>query len=160
MPEALRRASDWRYFQDCLDQAAIVITGRHGHEAHPNKPGRRRMVFTSQKGTGFEQAGDVCFLDPARFDFEKACRLIAPEGGVIAVTGGGPVFDWFAAGPGYDAFHLVRALGCSIPGGRPMFASGAAEPELRRLGLDSVEHCFLSETEPTELRLFRRRAAP
>ncbi len=91
MPAALMRPSDFRYFQDHLDAAAIVVTGRNGHESHPNKPGRQRLVFTS-RCPGFERHGDVTFFNPASARLADALHAIAPAGGVVAVTGGQPVF--------------------------------------------------------------------
>jgi dihydrofolate reductase len=156
MPASIRSDADWAYFQAHLDSAAIVITGRHGHEAHPNKPGRQRLVFTSKASGGFERKGDVAWVDPARFDLHQAFSVIAPRGGIVAVTGGGPVFDWFAQHLGFDAFHLVRAHGALIPGGRPMFSSGRAEPTLHKLGMHLSDRRWLSEPEQVELLLFKR----
>jgi dihydrofolate reductase len=156
MPPGLKCASDWTYFQNHLDDAAIVITGRHGHEAHPNKPGRKRLVFTSKAEQGFARHGDIAFLDPSRFDLQKAFNVIAPQGGMVAVTGGGPVFDWFSLHGGYDAFHLVRAHGVLIPDGRPVFTAGSALETLAALNLSLVEKRWLSEEERTELLLHRK----
>ncbi len=156
MPACLKQDADWAYFQSHLDQAAIVIAGRHGHEAHPNKPGRKRLVFTSRSIEPFSVRGDVAFLDPSRHSLDQAGASIAPGGGVIAVTGGRPVFDWFAAHGGFDAFHLVRARGSLIPGGRPMFSGGPAETVLRALGLACIERRWLSEQDRVELLLYRR----
>ncbi len=45
MPPQLRNDADWQQFQAALDQAALVVLGREGHQKHPN-PGRRRLVLT------------------------------------------------------------------------------------------------------------------
>jgi hypothetical protein len=155
-PSALRNDADWDYFQSHLDQAAIVVTGRNGHEAHPNKPGRRRLVFTSRVPGGLSIDGNVALFNPASCLISNALAAFAPQGGVVAVTGGTPVFDWFAVNGGYDAFHLIRAIGVRVPGGRSLFSSAAAEERLVSLGLVCDERRWLSEAEKIELRLFRR----
>ena len=156
MPQSLRNDADWAYFQRHLDEAAIVITGRHGHEAHPNKPGRQRLVFTSRAGEGgFSRQGDVSFLDPARVDFFKAVQHLAPAGGIIAVTGGTAVFDWFAASRLFGAFHLGRAQGVHIPHGRPLFSGkGSAEERLLAQGLTLRENRLLDEKNSVRMKIF------
>jgi dihydrofolate reductase len=158
MPAALKRESDWAYFQTHLNAAAIIITGRLGHEAHPNKPGRQRLVFTSRAAGGFHRDGDVSFIDPARFDLREAFSAIAPHGGTVAVTGGGPVFEHFRDLRAYDRFHLVRARACSIPGGRTLFPgmTETAETVLLAGGLRQASQGWLSEAEQTTLSLFDR----
>jgi dihydrofolate reductase len=158
MPDALKNPADWAYFQGHLDRAAIVITGRLGHEAHPNTPGRQRLVFTSgAAGQGFSRAGDVAFIDPARFDVKEAFARIAPQGGTIAVTGGTGVFDWFAEQRLYTAFHLVRVRGVRIPGGRPLFAGGKTpEDMLLGMGLLPTERRMLDAAKNVELVVFVR----
>jgi dihydrofolate reductase len=156
MPEALKNPADWAYFQGALDQAAIVVTGRLGHEAHPNKPGRQRLVFSaSTGGEGFARAGDVAFVDPARFDVKEAFARLSPQGGIIAVTGGTGVFDWFVARRLYTAFHLVRAKGVRIPGGKPLF-TGPAIPEgaLLGMGLFPSARRMLDGANSVELRVY------
>jgi hypothetical protein len=162
MPPFLRHAADWSYFQAHLDQAAIVVTGRLGHQAHPNKPGRQRLVFTSTAQGGFHRDGDVSFVDPARFSVQSAFQTIAPAGGMVAVTGGTAVFQWFAAHGGYHAFHLVRALGHAIDQGRTVFgtSSRSAEAALQAMGLSLSEKRWLHADDQIELQLFRRDHKP
>jgi dihydrofolate reductase len=156
MPPSLKNDADWVYFQRHLDQAAIVITGRKGHEAHPNKPGRKRLVFTSAAGAdGFMRQGDVSILDPARFDFFKAVQQLAPQGGIIAVTGGTAVFDWFAERRLFSAFHLGRAQGVHLPQGRPLFsATGGAEERLLAQGLALREQRLIDKKHSVTMKIF------
>jgi dihydrofolate reductase len=157
MPDGLKNPADWAAFQAHLDAAAIVISGRLGHEAHPNKPGRRRLVFTRKAGEGgFRREGDVTFLDPAHHDLQRALRAIAPQGGVVAVTGGTGVFDWFADRKLFTAFHLARAHGFMIAGGRPLFSEGrknrtSAERLLESIGLRETERRMLDVEKRVEL---------
>lgn len=130
MPPDLKNDADWSYFQAQLDAAAIVVVGRQGAEAHPNKPGRKRVVFTSNPGPfGWSRQGDVWKIDPARADVLTLTRQIAPGGGTVAVTGGTRVFDWFLERKWFRRFHLVQALGVRIPGGRPVFSGLSSQNE-------------------------------
>ncbi len=158
MPEGLKNPADWAYFQTHLDTAAIVITGRLGHEAHPNKPGRQRLVFTRSAGKGgFRREDDVAFLDPDEHDLIKAFHTIAPRGGIVAVTGGTGIFDWFAERRLFYAFHLARARGFRIAKGRPLFSATAqAEDHLATIGLTLREQRMLDEKNRIELLRFAR----
>jgi dihydrofolate reductase len=130
MPPGIKNDADWRYFQAQLDTAAIVVVGRQGAEAHPNKPGRKRLVFTSSAGPdGWSRQGDVWKIDPARADVLTLMRQIAPKGGPVAVTGGTRVFDWFLERRWFRRFHLVQALGVRILGGRPVFSGLTSQNE-------------------------------
>jgi hypothetical protein len=122
MPPCLRNDADWARFQAALDGAGLVVTGRLGHEAHPNKPHRRRLVLTS-RASGMERQrdapGQVFLLDPAKMPLEAALDALLPVGGLVAVTGGTRVFEAFLRF-GVDEFHLARATRCRVPGGRPL----------------------------------------
>jgi hypothetical protein len=128
MPQGLRNEADWARFQAALDEAGLVVTGRLGHEAHPNKPHRRRLVLTS-RAAGMERQrdaagqasnqGQVFLLHPAKMPLEAALDALLPVGGLVAVTGGTRVFEAFLRF-GVDEFHLARATRCRIPDGRPL----------------------------------------
>jgi dihydrofolate reductase len=158
MPLSLRNDADWTYFQRHLDAAAIVVTGRKGHEAYPNKPGRRRLVFTANAGdSGFAREGDLSFVDPARFDIDEAFGTIAPGGGTIAVAGGTSVFDWFAERRLFAAFHLGRARGVVLPQGRPLFSrKTAAEKALNDIGLILSDRRRLDLAAQVDMLVYRR----
>jgi dihydrofolate reductase len=157
MPPGLRNDADWTYFQRHLDAAAIVVTGRKGHQAHPNKPGRRRLVFTKNAGDrGFSRDGDLSFVDPARFDIDEVFGIIAPAGGMVAVAGGTLVFDWFVERRLFAAFHLGRARGVVLPEGRPLFSrKAAAERVLCDIGLTLRDRHVLDPAAPIDMLVFR-----
>src|SRR5215510_16325746 len=47
MPKSLLVEADQRFFQDRLDQAAVLVQGRHSHEgAGPRAARRRRLIVT------------------------------------------------------------------------------------------------------------------
>jgi hypothetical protein len=160
MPDGLKNPADWAAFQAHLDAAAIVVTGRLGHEAHANTPGRQRLVFTRKAGEGgFVREADTAFLDPERYDIANAFHAIAPQGGLVAITGGTGVFDWFAERRSFTAFHLVRAHGFRIEGGRRLFSANAAagmsaEQRLESIGLREKERRMLDIAKGVELILF------
>ena len=156
MPPGLRNAADWAYFQARLDEAALVVTGRLGHEAHPNKAGRTRLVF-STRGAGLESDGDLIWFNPARARWSAVLAAL-PRPGAIAVTGGGRVFDWFIAHEPFDAFHLSRARGVLVPNGRRLFptADARAEDVLATHGLSAAEERVLDPAAPVILTRYER----
>jgi hypothetical protein len=51
----------------------------------------------------------------------EVAKELLPRGGDVAVPGGQAVFDLFLK-IGFDAFHLTRARGATLPGGRALFS--------------------------------------
>ena len=117
-PASLRNEADWQRFQRALDDAAVTVLGRLGHEANPNAKGRNRLVLSSS-APGVERRADAWWWNPCRAPLEAALRQAAPGGGIVAVPGGRQVFDLFLD-IGFDAFHLARAR----LGARPRRHSG------------------------------------
>ena len=142
-PPSLRNDADWAYFQRELDRADLVALGRLGHEANPNVKGRRRLVLSSH-ASGLERRGDAWWWSPAQTPWREAAATLLPNGGRVAVPGGQGVFDLFRE-VGYSAFHLTRAHGVRLTGGRALFAACdrglSAGTVLRDAGLspDAVE---------------------
>jgi len=136
-PPSLRNDADWAYFQRALDAAAFTVLGRLGHAANPNVKKRRRAVVSSS-ARGPETRDDATWWNPAKAPFADVAARLAPAGGIVAVPGGRGVFDLFLA-LGFAEFHLVRARGVRVTGGRAIFSacdSGAsAEEVLARAGL-------------------------
>lgn len=120
-PQSLRVEADWLRFQAALDRSAVVVLGRLGHEANPNRAGRNRLVLSSA-ARGIERRDDAWWWNPAEASVDEALRRSAPEGGLVAVPGGMRVFDLFLV-VGYDAFHLTRVAGVSVPDGTPLFST-------------------------------------
>jgi hypothetical protein len=136
-PQSLRNDADWGYFQRELDRADLVALGRLGHDANANVRRRRRLVLSSQ-ARGLERRGDAWWWDPAKAPWREVTATLLPQGGRVAVPGGQAVFDLFMA-IGYDAFHLSRAHGVLLGGGRALFAACdrglSAEAALKGAGL-------------------------
>ena len=120
-PPALRNDADWTRFQRALDEAAVTILGRRGHEAHPNPKRRNRLVLSSSV-QGVERRTDAWWWNPADLPLAAALRQVAPGGGTVAVPGGQSVFDYFL-GTGFDSFHLARRATVMIPGGVALFSA-------------------------------------
>jgi hypothetical protein len=122
-PPALRNEADWTRFQAALDRAVVTALGRLAHEANPNRKGRNRLVLSSAV-SGVERREDAWWWNPAEVPLVDALAAAAPAAGVVAVPGGRRVFDLFLS-IGFDAFHLARAAGVTIPGGIPVFSEVA-----------------------------------
>ena len=157
-PPELRNEADWTRFQAALDEAAVTVLGRLGHEANPNVARRRRLVLT-RRVAAFE-AGEGCWLwNPAGLALADALANIAPQGGIVAVPGGQPVFDFFLA-VGYDAFHLARAETVTIGAGTTLFSNidrdRPAADLLRAAGLEAGPPKDLDPSAGVTLTLWRR----
>jgi hypothetical protein len=120
-PKSLSNDADWARFQSELDRADLVALGRLGHEANANAKRRRRLVLSSS-ANGLERRGDAWWWNPAQTPWRNAAASLLPQGGRLAVPGGQAVFDLFLT-IGYDAFHLTRAHGVSLVGGRRLFSA-------------------------------------
>lgn len=158
MPDLLRNEADWRYFQAGLDQAALTVLGRLGHEANPNPKARLRMIVSSSSN-GLERRPDGWWWNPQSLSWSEAIRTVLPQGGRVAVPGGRRVFDLFLT-IGYDAFHLARAEGARIPGGVALFTAcdegKRAEAILAEYGLREGERQVLDPAERVSLTIWRR----
>jgi hypothetical protein len=119
-PPSLRNDADWRRFQAALDRAAVIVLGRLGHEANPNRRKRNRLVLSSS-ASGVERR-DALWWNPAEAPVTEALAAAAPRGGIVAVPGGRRVFDLFLQ-IGFDAFDLARVHGLVIPDGVPIFSA-------------------------------------
>ena len=140
MPAILRNDKDWSRFQQALDRAVLVVLGRLGHEAHPN-PGRRRLVVTSRIER-LERIDDhVTLWNPAGVDFRDVVAELGITHGVVAVTGGQQVFDYFLRR--FAQFDLVTVDGALLPDGVPCFSGGWPDEVLPQAGLRVVERELL-----------------
>lgn len=121
MPPALVIEADQAFLSDGLDRADVIVHGRHSHENQPQSPERRRLIVTR----GIPALGpapdypNAVLWNPAGLPLEKAMDALDVEGGIVAVLGATDVFGLFL--PRYDVFHLSRAKGVNLPGGRPVF---------------------------------------
>jgi dihydrofolate reductase len=139
MPEAIRSDADQKFFQAALDDAAVVVHGRHSHEGGPRAARRKRLVLTRQIADIAPDPSrpNSLLWNPVGATLEQALAKHGVTDGTIAIIGGTDVFSMFL--PRYDLFYLSRAADTKIPGGRPVFTSVGpnASPEdvLARHGL-------------------------
>lgn len=121
MPDSIRNDADQRFFQAGLDQAAVILHGRHSHEGGPRADRRKRLVLSRQVATVAPDPSHPNSLlwNPTGYPLEKAIETLGAADGSVAVIGGTEVFSMFL--PLYDVFHLSHAPHAKIPGGRPVF---------------------------------------
>jgi dihydrofolate reductase len=157
LPDSLRNEADWAYFQAELDRADFMVLGRASHEAAPNVRRRRRIVV-SRASAGLEEREDGLWWRPEAVGFAELAARLLPGGGRLAVPGGQGVFDLFLR-LGYAAFHLARAEGVTLTGGRGIFAADApADATLRGGGLTPGRKRWLDEAARVSLMIYRRDA--
>jgi hypothetical protein len=158
VPPALRNEKDWAQYQAALARSDLVVFARKSHENEPDTHGRTRMVM-SRQSRGLEQRDGAWWWNPAEVAWTDALARVLPEGGEVAAPGGQGVFDLFL-GIGYDEFHLARARGVKLPGGRKVFSECAegvsAETVLARHGLRHVETLPLDPAKGVEMNIWKR----
>lgn len=163
MPVQLRNDADWAYFQAQLDLSHMVLVGRRSHEAAPST-GRRRRVVMSRSASALEQRDNVWWWNPAAVSLADALARLLPSGGRVAVPGGQAVFDLLAHWRAFDQFHLSRAIGLSLPGGRPAFSAQAQgnslESVLHEQGLSPSPNVTLDSQGPVVLAVWHRQPQP
>ena len=122
MPAGMIVEADQKFFHGSLDQAALVVHGRHSHEGGPRAAGRRRLVVTTRIAALAPDPSRPKSLlwNPKGASLEEARARLGAPAGLCAVVGGPRVYGLFLD-LGYDAFHLSRAPHVRLPGGRPVF---------------------------------------
>ncbi len=157
IPPALRNDKDWEQYQRALANSDLVVFARVSHENEPETHGVPRMVV-SRSANGLESRGGVWWWDPALVSWGEAVAEVLPQGGEVAAPGGQAVFDLFLD-IGYDVFHLARAHGVKLPGGRAVFsqcdAGLTAEAVLSRHGLAHVERIELDPAQRVDMNIWR-----
>ncbi len=88
----------------------------------------------------------------------EVAKELLPRGGGVAVPGGQVVFDLFL-NIGFDAFHLTRARGVRLPGGRALFsgcdAGLSAEAVLASAGLCVSKKIVLDAEHGVDMSVWR-----
>src|ERR1700733_2092401 len=139
-PASLHFEADQRHFKQGLDQADVVVNGRHSQEGDANAMGRRRLVLTRDVANLAPDPDNpkAQLWNPAGASFENACAALALSSGTVAVIGGPQAFTLFLNG-GSECFHLSRATEVRLPGGLPVFSrekfGGDPDATLSAVGL-------------------------
>jgi hypothetical protein len=157
-PPSLRNEKDWELYQRAQELANIVVFARVSHELEPNTLKTPRLVV-SREAAGLERRPDGWWWDPRRITWEEAAARLLPAGGDVAVCGGQVVFDLFLM-IGFDGFHLSRARGVKLPGGRSVFsacdAGVTAASVLEESGLSLAKTLTLDPAHGVEMTIWRR----
>jgi hypothetical protein len=121
MPDSLKFDADQRFFERALDGVDVVVHGRHSQERQQRSHLRRRLLLTRRVPAFAPHPSNAKALlwNPAGASFEEALFALGEPGAAVGVIGGPEVFALFL--DRYDAFHLSRAPGVRLPGGRPVF---------------------------------------
>ena len=121
MPDSLKFEADRHFFERGLDGVDVVVHGRHSHERQPRSYLRRRLILTRQVPSIAADPSNekALFWNPAGASFEQALAVLGTPEGSVGVIGGTNVFGMFL--DRYNVFHLTRAPGVRLPGGRPVF---------------------------------------
>jgi dihydrofolate reductase len=121
MPPAIVNPADQRFFAQALDEADVVVHGRHSQEQDPHAPRRQRLVVTRRIASLAPHPDNpkAQLWNPEGATFEEACAALGVGHGLAAIIGGTGVFALFL--PRYDEFHLSRAEQARLAGGRPVF---------------------------------------
>ncbi len=159
VPPSLRNEKDWNYYQNALAHSDLIVFGHRSHQFEPNERGDRRLVVWSAP-TGLVQRPDAWWWNPSLMSWKEVAKELMPKGGRVAAPGGQGVFDLFL-GIGYDAFHLSRAHGVRLPGGRAIFSACdrglSAEAVLQKAGLRVSERIPLDPKHGVDTTVWRRR---
>ncbi len=159
-PTSLRNEKDWELYQRAQELANLVVFARRSHELEPNIHKSPRLVV-SREAAGLEKRPDGWWWDPRRTTWEEVAARILPMGGVVAVGGGQVVFDLFLT-IGFSGFHLSRAHGVKLPGGRSVFSACdtgvPATTVLEQNGLNLTKTIPLDPEHGVEMTIWRRAA--
>jgi hypothetical protein len=163
MPDSLQFEADRHFFECGLDGVDVVVHGRHSHERQPRSNLRRRLILTRQVPsiTADPSNEKALFWNPAGASFEQALAALGTPEGSVGVIGGTNVFGMFL--DRYDVFHLTRAPGVRLPGGRPVFPevpTRTPEAVLASHGLDRGQRQVLDPAKALVMVSWQRSSKP
>ena len=159
MPDALKFEADQHFFERGLDAVDLVVHGRHSHERQPHSDRRHRLILTRRiDAIALDPSNrKAAFWNPAGASFDQAIAALDARGERIGIIGGTEVFGMFL--DRYDLFHLSRAPGVRLPGGRPVFPEvprRSPEDILSSSGLEPGERKWLDEAKGLTVVSWRR----
>src|ERR1700760_4078447 len=95
MPDSLKFPADQAFFESALDNADLIIHGRHSHEDQKRSSERKRVIVTSRVPTlENDDTHPLSTLwNPAGATFEEACAAAGVSTTAkIAIIGGPAVY--------------------------------------------------------------------
>ena len=121
MPNSLKFSADQRFFEQGLDSADVVVHGRHSQEHFARSPLRQRLILTTRIRDVSPHAKNsrALYWNPVGASLDDALAALEEPRDRIAIIGGTDAFGLFL--DLFDVFHLTRAPGVWLPGGRPVF---------------------------------------
>ena len=161
MPDELKFEGDKRFFTAALDQADLVVHGRHSDEDHPNSPQRKRLILTRRISALAPDPTNpkATLWNPAGASFEAAADFAGVRSGTVAIIGGPDVFGLFM--DRYDTFWLSLAARVKIPDGEGCFPGvpgRSPQQILAAHGLTAGEPRILDAADEVSVTPWRRTA--
>jgi len=161
MPDELKFEGDKRFFTAALDDADLIVHGRHSGEGQPNSPQRKRLIVTRQVGAVAPDPSNpkATLWNPAGAAFEAAAKFAGITSGAVAIIGGPEVFGMFM--DRYDTFWLSQAARVRIGDGEGCFPGVPERTPARILashGLKAGETQVLDPAEQVSVTPWRRAA--
>lgn len=122
IPPVLVVKADQEFFHGSLENAAVVVHGRHSHEGGARANSRHRLILTHRVPAlaPHPKHPKALLWNPKGASLTEAWARLEAPAGMLAVIGGPDVNQLFLD-DAMDTFHLSRVAGVSLPGGRPVF---------------------------------------
>jgi dihydrofolate reductase len=163
MPDSLKFEADQHFFQHGLDGVDVVVHGRHSQERQPGSHLRHRLMLTHRiPAIAPHPSNDRALLwNPTGASFDEALAKLGIPVAAAGVIGGTDVFALFL--DSFDVFHLSRAPGVHLPGGRPVFPEvpmRTPEQVLAAHGLEPGPRQTLDAAQGLTMVTWRRRSKP
>ena len=149
-PDALKLDADQRFFHGHLRAADVLVHGRNSGEGGSGEAARRRRIILTRQVEDVVRDPEnkmAVLWNPAASSFEAAWALTGLRGGRALVIGGTDVFGLFL--DRYDTFHLSRAGGVRLPGGRPVFPGVPQTSPEHRLSGHGLKPDAMRDLDPT-----------
>lgn len=160
MPDSLKFPADQTFFENVLDDADLIVHGRHSHEDQKRSNQRTRLVLTTSiPALAPDTAHPHSTLwNPKGATFEEACGTagVSPSA-KIAIIGGPHVYAFFLGL--YDAFWLSQAHDVQLPDGlgvMPGVPERSPQDILAAAGLHAAETRVLDAAKRVDLTAWRR----
>ena len=160
MPDSLKFPADQAFFENALDEADLIVHGRHSHEDQKRSDQRTRLVLTRTVSALAPDAAHPhsTLWNPAGATFEEACEAVGVSPSAkIAIIGGPHVYAFFLGLT--DAFWLSQAHDVQLPNGLgvlPGVPDQTPQDILAAAGLHAAETRMLDAARRVELTAWRR----